>query len=235
VSTLVGGPFLTQASAAAASDDRNPDPRPERVGPEAWVIGTGGQGLLVREGPGVAFPSVAVLPESTLVRVTDGPRFDREGRAWYRIARADPPALNGWSVGDYLTGVTGLPLGTVVQSSRLERTGSGRSIGPVRVSAYTYQIPGNGAHGSVTRSGTVVRWGTAAVDPQVIALGSRLQVEGFDTIFIAEDTGGAVIGNRIEIFFPDEAAALQFGVRYLQVTVLDDSPPRPIPLAPSRP
>jgi 3D (Asp-Asp-Asp) domain-containing protein len=87
----------------------------------------------------------------------------------------------------------------------------------------------------VTRSGTVVRWGTAAVDPQVIPLGSRLQIEGFDTIFVAEDTGGAVYGNRIEVFFPDEAAAFQFGVRYLQVTVIEDPPLRRDGSPPSRP
>jgi 3D (Asp-Asp-Asp) domain-containing protein len=80
-----------------------------------------------------------------------------------------------------------------------------------------------------------VRWGTAAVDPQVIPLGSHLQVEGFDTTFIAEDTGGAVVGNRIELFFPEEAAALQFGVRYLQVTVLEVGTPRSNGSPPGRP
>ncbi len=74
-----------------------------------------------------------------------------------------------------------------------------------------------------------------AVDPQVIPLGTRLRIEGYDDIFIAEDTGGAVYGDRIEIFFTDEAAAILFGVRYLQVTILDDTPARIEPPLPARP
>ena len=90
------------------------------------------------------------------------------------------------------------------------------------VSAYSWQEPGNGADGAITRSGTVAHWGTVAVDPHVIPLGSRLQIEGYDTVFTAEDTGGAVVGNRIEIFFPDEGAALAFGVRSLTVTLVNE-------------
>jgi 3D (Asp-Asp-Asp) domain-containing protein len=210
-------------------------------GAESRIAGTGGQGLSVREGPGLTFAVLAVLAEGTAVRVIDGPRFDREGHVWYRITGTDERATGGWSAGEFLTqvhgpspGTVGAP-GTVVQSSSPPATGTGRRIMPARVSAYSYQTPGNGAHGSITRTGTVVRWGTVAVDPQVIALGSRLQIEGFDTIFVAEDTGGAVIGNRIEIFFPDEAAAIQFGVRHLQVTVLEDGSLRSERPAASRP
>jgi 3D (Asp-Asp-Asp) domain-containing protein len=74
-----------------------------------------------------------------------------------------------------------------------------------------------------------------AVDPRVIPLGSRLRIEGYDDVFVAEDTGGAVVGDRIEIFFTDEAAAIQFGVRNLQVTVLDDAPARFDASVPGRP
>jgi 3D (Asp-Asp-Asp) domain-containing protein len=90
----------------------------------------------------------------------------------------------------------------------------------VRATAYSYQVPAEGAHGSLTRLGTTVHWGTVSVDPTVIPLGSRLLIEGYDTVFVAEDTGGGVHGNRIDIFFPDEAAAIRFGVQDRIVTVL---------------
>lgn len=84
----------------------------------------------------------------------------------------------------------------------------------VRASAYSYT-------GSRTRTGTVPHWGTVAVDPTVIPLGSRLLIDGFPgTVFVAEDTGGAVYGNRIDIYFESYNAAIQFGVQQRTVTVL---------------
>jgi 3D (Asp-Asp-Asp) domain-containing protein len=193
----------------------------------------------MRDGPGLAFAAFATVAEGALVRILDGPRFDRDGRAWYRISAldergiGDERAFAGWSAGEFLAR-PGVPASGTIQSFNVQPPAVGRQIS-ARVSAYTYQVPGNGAHGTITRSGTVARWGTAAVDPDVIPLGSRLRIEGFDTVFVAEDTGGAVFGNRIEVFYPDEAAAIQFGVRYLQVTVIDEAPLRRDVPAPVRP
>jgi 3D (Asp-Asp-Asp) domain-containing protein len=89
------------------------------------------------------------------------------------------------------------------------------------LTAYTNQPPGNGAHGYLTRSGTHVRWGVVAVDPQLIPLGTRIMIEGFDEIFIAEDTGGAVRGSHVDIYFPDYYSAVQFGVQYRTIAILD--------------
>lgn len=77
------------------------------------------------------------------------------------------------------------------------------------------------AHGSRTASGTPVRWGVVAVDPRVVPLGSRIRIEGFDNVFIAEDTGGGVQGNHVDIYFPDVNSAIRFGVQYRTVTVLN--------------
>lgn len=90
-----------------------------------------------------------------------------------------------------------------------------------KITAYSYQAPIGGARGATTRSGTPVRWGTLAVDPLVIPLGSRVMIEGFDEIFIAEDTGGAVRGNHVEIFYPDNSSAVRFGVQTRHITILD--------------
>jgi len=58
-----------------------------------------------------------------------------------------------------------------------------------------------------------------AVDPNVIPLGTRVYVEGYGTA-IAGDTGGAIKGNRIDIFIPSRQDALNFGRRQVTVTVL---------------
>lgn len=59
---------------------------------------------------------------------------------------------------------------------------------------------------------------TIAVDPDVIPLGSKVYIN--DREYIAEDTGGAIQNNRIDIFFPSHQEALNFGVQYADVAIL---------------
>lgn len=78
-----------------------------------------------------------------------------------------------------------------------------------------------GTADGITRCGTRLRPGVAAVDPDVIPLGTKLYVEGYGPA-IAEDTGGAIKGNRIDLFFPSREEALIFGVKEVNVIILDD-------------
>lgn len=59
-----------------------------------------------------------------------------------------------------------------------------------------------------------------AVDPSVIPLGSKVYVEGYGNA-TAADTGGAIKGNRIDVFIPAEQDAINFGVKQLKVTILN--------------
>ncbi|WP_026568103.1 3D domain-containing protein [Bacillus sp. UNC41MFS5] len=59
-----------------------------------------------------------------------------------------------------------------------------------------------------------------AVDPSVIPLGSKVYVEGYGEA-VAGDTGGAIKGNRIDVFIPSEQDAVEFGVKQLEVTIID--------------
>ena len=70
-----------------------------------------------------------------------------------------------------------------------------------------------------TASGMRSGYGIVAVDPRVIPLGSKLYVEGYGYA-IAGDTGGAIRGNRIDVFFylPRQSAA--WGRRLVRVFVL---------------
>jgi len=71
----------------------------------------------------------------------------------------------------------------------------------------------------MTASGMKSGHGVVAVDPEVIRLGSKLYVEGYGYA-IAGDTGSAIKGNRIDVFFysPDETA--RWGRRWVRVFVL---------------
>lgn len=57
-----------------------------------------------------------------------------------------------------------------------------------------------------------------SVDPKVIPLGSKVYVEGYGYA-IAGDTGGALKGNKIDIFMPSQKNALNWGVRTVTVKV----------------
>lgn len=60
---------------------------------------------------------------------------------------------------------------------------------------------------------------TVAVDSSVIPLGSKVYVEGYG-VAIASDTGGAIKGNKIDLFMNSESECLQFGRRPVTVTIL---------------
>jgi len=59
-----------------------------------------------------------------------------------------------------------------------------------------------------------------SVDPSVIPLGSKVNVEGYG-VAIAGDTGGAIKGNRIDVFIPNKQDAINFGRKQVKVTILN--------------
>lgn len=76
------------------------------------------------------------------------------------------------------------------------------------------------AAGRYTARGTVARRGSVAVDPQVIPLGTRLYVDQYGH-GVAEDVGSAIKGERVDVFFPTEAEARRWGVRRVNVYLLN--------------
>lgn len=183
----------------------------ELAGPRyARVVGTGPLGLRVREGPGTWYRIVAALPEGSRLEVIDGPELDPDGREWYLVSGYDGIGGSGWSAGEFLREVEQNDPATL-DSAGTVTTAAARTF-TARITAY--------AHGTRTASGTPVRWGVVAVDTRVIPLGSRLLIDGLDGVFIAEDTGGGVRGNHIDLYFPDRASAIRWGVQYRTVTVL---------------
>ncbi|WP_324729793.1 3D domain-containing protein [Lysinibacillus fusiformis] len=99
-------------------------------------------------------------------------------------------------------------------------SGSGRTL-TMRATAYTAYCEGCSG---ITANGTDIRSNpnlkVIAVDPRVIPLGSKVWVEGYGEA-IAADTGGAIKGNKIDVFIPTEGQALQWGVKTVTVKILD--------------
>ena len=70
-----------------------------------------------------------------------------------------------------------------------------------------------------TYNGTYLRRGLVAVDPDVIPLGTRLYVPGYGEA-LADDIGGAIQGNRIDLAMDTLDEAFNWGVNHVTVYVL---------------
>ncbi len=92
--------------------------------------------------------------------------------------------------------------------------------------ASTGKKPGDKYYG-VTASGTRVRPGVVAVDPKVIPLGTKLYIQSTTNgradygYAVAEDTGGAIKGNKIDLYFETSKEVKSFGRRTVNVYVLE--------------
>lgn len=85
-----------------------------------------------------------------------------------------------------------------------------------KVTAYT---PYDAGCTGITATGTKAGYGTVAVDPRVIPLGSKVYIPGYGTA-IAADTGGAIKGNRVDVCYGSKSEAYGWGVRNATVYVL---------------
>lgn len=72
-------------------------------------------------------------------------------------------------------------------------------------------------HGT-TATGMQAGWGTIAVDPSVIPLGTKMHVPGYGN-GVAADTGAAVKGRAIDVWFPTCSQALAWGLRTVTITL----------------
>lgn len=72
--------------------------------------------------------------------------------------------------------------------------------------------------GGRTATGTTVHHGTIAVDPRVIPLGSYGYVPGYGEVH-AEDTGGAIKGNIIDLWFSSYSQCRNWGRRTVEIYI----------------
>ena len=84
--------------------------------------------------------------------------------------------------------------------------------------AYCTGCSGTTAYGIDLRSNPNQK--VIAVDPKVIPLGTKVWVEGYGEA-IAGDTGGAIKGNKIDVFIPSYDNAMEWGVKKVKLKVLN--------------
>ncbi len=92
--------------------------------------------------------------------------------------------------------------------------------------AYDASPACNGKWAGMTATGLPLEHGMVAVDPRVIPLRSRLYIEAVDGSWtygyaVAGDTGGAIKGNKVDLFMASYSDCMQFGRRQCRVYILD--------------
>lgn len=93
-----------------------------------------------------------------------------------------------------------------------------KSLGTFKLTAYCPCARCCGKCDGITATGTKATAGrTISVDPSKIPYGTEVIINGHT--YIAEDCGGAINGNRIDIYFDSHTEALKFGIQYANVYV----------------
>lgn len=196
-------------------------------GDRVQVRYTGGANLNVRSGPGLGYYRQSSLREGAIVRVVRGPVWNN-GYAWYKVAYTSSGST-GWSAGKWLyrTSASSGYSSRSTSASSARSTSASSSRSSYRSTGRTYRVLATAYNGAefnssgIMRNGNRVHWGAVAVDPRVIPLGTRMYIEGFgNQVFVAEDTGSAIKGYRIDIWMPTLQQARNFGAQRRTVTII---------------
>lgn len=147
----------------------------------------------VRKGASTKYKSIGKLKKGQKVKVL------ASTSKWYKIQYTNKKT--GWSHKSNLKKVTNSS-----SSSSVKKT--------LKVKAYAY------TGGGYTATGTKARYGTLAVDPKVIPYGTKVYIKELDKVFTAEDCGGGIKGNKIDIYMNSESACNKWGVKTITIQIL---------------
>ena len=110
-----------------------------------------------------------------------------------------------------------------VRDSDLPSTSSDESSGEktkiYKITAYCPCAKCCGKATGRTASGTMATVGRTVAAPKNFSFGTKISING--KTYVVEDRGGAIKGNRIDLFVNSHSEALRWGVKYLPVKVLD--------------
>ena len=119
------------------------------------------------------------------------------------------------------------PVSKIVQiqtkvTSRSSSRGSAvttASSGRYKVTAYCACVKCCGKTNGITASGTKATANRTVAAPSSFAFGTKIVMNG--KTYVVEDRGGAIQGNRIDLYMNSHSEALAWGVRYLDVEILN--------------
>lgn len=89
-----------------------------------------------------------------------------------------------------------------------------------KITAYCSCAKCCGKTNGITAMGTKATAGRTVAASSKFAFGTKLNING--STYVVEDRGGAITGNKIDIYVNSHAEALAWGVRYLPVSVINE-------------
>lgn len=105
---------------------------------------------------------------------------------------------------------------TTTSSTIIEKDGYKlQSLGVYKLTAYCSCAKCCGKTDGITASGTHVTAGRTIAAPKTFAFGTKIMINGH--VYTVEDRGGAIKGNRIDIYFNTHEEALKFGVKNMEI------------------
>lgn len=165
--------------------------------------------LNVRKGAGTNYAVIGNLKKGNIVKATN------KANGWYKIQYQGG---TGYISAEYAVktsaGVTSGSGNSSSSSTSSSSTGAPTSYKwkkTFEATAYT--------GGGTTASGLAAKVGRVAVDPKVIPLGSELYISGYGYC-VAADTGGAVKGNIVDLYFNTYSECINFGRRNVTVYLI---------------
>ncbi|MCX6761549.1 MAG: 3D domain-containing protein [Candidatus Moranbacteria bacterium] len=91
----------------------------------------------------------------------------------------------------------------------------------INASAYTASADECGKSDGITASGAKVRENETIACPKSFAFGTKVNIEGYGT-YICQDRGGAIKGNKIDIYVKTKTEAFAFGRRNLVAQIVTE-------------
>ncbi|WP_455543308.1 SH3 domain-containing protein [Intestinibacter sp.] len=157
--------------------------------------------LNVRSGAGTSYSILGALAKGKTVTIYG------ESNGWYKISYNGG---YGWVSKTYVS------TGSTSTGSSSSNTLAGYKVkGTLNVRAVAYT---GGTH---TALGTPVRYGVIAVDPKVIPYRTKVYIKELNKVFVAEDCGGGIKGNIIDIYMPTLAQCYSWGSRNITLQILE--------------
>lgn len=158
--------------------------------------------LNVRSGASTSNSIIGIIYKGDKVSIVE-----RTNSNWYKVKLSNGKV--GYCASTYLKSQGEL-------DSVTNKPGSSNDISySMQVKAYAY------CTGTITATGTKPIFGrTIAVDPTIIPYGTRVYIPEFDKTFVAEDCGGGIKGNKIDIYMNTEKECLNWGVQNITIYIL---------------
>lgn len=171
----------------------------------------------MRKGASTNYEVIKVLSEGEKVKVISS----LEG--WYKLQNSD--GKTGWVHSSHIDTDVALKTGNKTSKNSYSKESSQDKLSDSEVSYSSKKsmvVSATAYSGDgITATGTKPKWGTIAVDPSVIPYGTKVYIPRFGKTFIAEDCGGGIKGNKIDIFMNSDSQCNNWGVRNISIQILD--------------